>query len=63
MDSKKSALSVAGVIFLIISVFHLIRAIFQTEVVVGTVTLPVWPSVAGAVVFFLLSLWMFKSIR
>lgn len=63
MDTKKVALNVAGVVFLLVSVLHLIRLIFQVEVVVGSFTVPHWYSGAFAAVTFLLSLWMFRSVR
>ncbi|MBI4394886.1 MAG: hypothetical protein HY583_01690 [Candidatus Omnitrophica bacterium] len=63
MASKQSALNVAGVIFLLMAVVHVVRFIFRTDIVVGTFTVPHWYSLVAAAVAFLLSLWMFKSLK
>ena len=63
MESGKAALNVAGVIFLLVSVAHLLRSIFQVKVAIGNFVVPSSYSIAAAVVAFLLSLWMFKSVR
>lgn len=63
MEAKKIALNVAGVIFLLMSIFHLVRFIFKLEVVIGDFTVPVWYSLLGFIIPFLLSLWIFKSVR
>ncbi|MBI3999895.1 MAG: hypothetical protein HY351_04695 [Candidatus Omnitrophica bacterium] len=63
MDFKRRALNVAGIIFLLVSISHLVRLIFKIPVVIGSFTVPVWYSFSGFVVAFLLSLWMFKSIK
>ena len=63
MDTKRAALNVAGVVFLLVSVLHLIRLIFRVKVMVGNFAVPHWYSGAFAAVAFLLSLWMFRSIR
>ncbi|MBI4372943.1 MAG: hypothetical protein HY585_04380 [Candidatus Omnitrophica bacterium] len=63
MESKRAALNVAGVIFLLMSVAHVVRFIFRTSVIVGDFTVPHWYSLVAAAVAFLLSLWMFKSLK
>ena len=63
MESKRAALNVAGVVFLLVAILHLVRVIFQWEVVIANFTVPLWFSVLGFIVPFLLSLWMFKSVR
>ena len=63
MESKRTALNAAGVIFLVVSIVHLLRFIFRWEVVInGFVVLPSY-SIIAFVVAFLLSLWMFKSLK
>ena len=37
-------------IFSLVAVAHLLRVIFQTEVLVGGATIPVWVSVVGVIV-------------
>ena len=63
MDSKKTALNIAGVIFLLVAILHLVRSIFHVSVVVGSFSVPSSYSIVAAVVAFLLSLWMFKSLK
>ncbi|MBI4358805.1 MAG: hypothetical protein HY584_05850 [Candidatus Omnitrophica bacterium] len=63
MDSKKTALNVAGVIFLLVAILHLVRSIFRVSVVIGDFSVPSSYSIVAAVVAFLLSLWMFRSLK
>lgn len=63
MDTKKAALNVAGTVFFLVAVLHLLRFIFHVPVTIGHYAVPSWPSLAMAILAFLLSLWMFKSIR
>ena len=60
---KNTALKVAGVIFLVVSVIHLLRVILKTEVIIAGYVLPVWISILGFIFPLLLSLWMFKSVK
>ncbi len=57
------ALKVAGVIFLLVSIMHLLRLIFRVSLVVAGFTVPLWFSVLGVIFPLLLSLWMFKSVK
>lgn len=57
------ALRLAGVIFLLVSLAHLLRLVFRVEVTVGAFTCPLWISAVGAAVLFVLALWMFKASR
>jgi len=63
MDSKRAALNVAGIVFFLMAVLHLLRLIFHWEVIVAGFTVPTWPSTLLAALAFILSLWMFKSVR
>jgi len=58
---KETALLVAGIIFLMVSIMHLARLIFRVEVRAGRFILPLWISVFGFIIALLLSLWMFKA--
>ena len=57
-----AALIVAGIIFLVIFVLHLLRLILKVEVKIGSGIIPLWLSVPGLIVSLLLSLWMFCSV-
>ena len=63
MGSQKAALNAAGIVFLVIAVLHLLRVIFKWEAIIIGSAVPVWVSIIAFIVFFLLSLWMFKSKR
>ena len=52
----KTATSIAMIIFIAVALLHVVRLIFQTEVVVGGVEIPMWVSIGGAIVPALLAL-------
>jgi len=56
------ALIVAGCIFALVSILHLFRLIFKTQVMFGSVKIPLWVSVWGLIVPALLSAWMFYLV-
>jgi hypothetical protein len=60
---KDTALKVAGVIFFLVSIIHLLRGILKVEVIIGGFVLPIWVSLFGFIISLLLSLWMFKSLK
>ena len=60
---EKTALLTAGIIFLIVSILHLLRLLFRTEVKIGKYIIPIWFSVLGFVIPLLLSLWMFNLVK
>ena len=63
MGTQKTALNVAGIIFLVIAVMHLLRTIFKWQALINGHAVPVSASLVAFALFFLLSLWMFKSNR
>ena len=60
---KDTALKVSGVIFLLVSVMHLLRVILKLDLIIAGVVVPIWVSIFGFVAPLLLSLWMFKSLK
>jgi len=60
---KDTALKVAGVIFLLVSIMHLLRVMLKFEVIIAGFTAPIWFSIFGFIFSLLLALWMFKSIK
>jgi hypothetical protein len=58
---EKAALKVAGVIFLLISVAHLIRVVMKAQVTFNQFEIPLFPSVLAAVATLALAVWMFKA--
>jgi len=55
----RPASSIAALVFSLVAIAHLLRLIFQVQVLVGGATLPMWVSVAGLIVpgAFALALW------
>jgi hypothetical protein len=60
---EKIALLISGIVFLIVSIMHLLRAISRVEVKIGNYMLPTWLSVLGFILPLLLSLWMFSLVK
>lgn len=60
---KDTALKVAGVIFFVVAIIHLLRVILKTEVIIAGYVLPIWVSIGGFIAPLLLALWMFKSLK
>jgi len=46
----KPATLIAALLFALVAVAHLVRLIFQIEVLVGSATIPMWVSVVGIIV-------------
>ena len=60
---KDTALKVAGIIFFVVAIMHLLRVALQVEVTIAGYVLPMWVSILGFVVPLLLAVWMFKSLK
>jgi hypothetical protein len=52
---------IASVIFGIISLLHLLRLIYQVEIVIGSYQLPLWINAAGIIVTVILSIGLWKE--
>ncbi len=59
--SKNAALMIAGIIFGIVSILHLLRLFFVMEVVVASYVVPMWFSWLGFIVAFILCVLMFRA--
>lgn len=57
---KNQALKLASVIFGIVALLHLIRAVFSLPAAIGNFNVPVYFSYIAFVVAAFLSWWMFK---
>jgi len=60
---KDTALKVAGAIFLLVAIVHLLRLILNLEIVVAGFVIPMWTSIFGFIIPLVLSVWMFKSLK
>ncbi len=57
---KNTALKVAGIIFLLVAIIHLLRLILKLEVIIAGHVVPMWFSIGWFILTLALSLWMFK---
>lgn len=55
---NKPASLLAAVVFWLIAAAHLLRIIFQVQVTVGTVGIPLWASIPPVIFFGGLALWV-----
>jgi hypothetical protein len=60
MKSQIFGLRVAGTVFALVCLGHLLRIITQVEVLIAGREIPVWVNVIGVVVAGGLSLWMWR---
>jgi hypothetical protein len=58
---SNSYVVVSGVIFGVVSVAHLVRALGNVPVQIGAAAIPVWASWVGVVVAAGLCVWAFRS--
>lgn len=61
--SKDSALFVAGVIFAIVALIHLLRLFYPFALIIGTFAVPVWFNAVAFVIAGFLSALMFRASR
>ena len=59
---KDAALLVAGTIFSLVALMHLVRVFEKAEVRVKNFVIPLWLSVFGFLFSILLAIWMFRSL-
>ena len=60
---KNVALIVAGVVFVLVSLLHLVRLITRFEITVAKKVIPIWVNVIGLIAAGLLAFWMFAAAR
>lgn len=60
MTNHRFGLRIAGVIFALIAIVHVIRLIVGIQIRIGDQGIPMWPSVVAAVVFGILALWFWR---
>jgi len=59
--SKNITLIVAGAIFIIVAILHLVRLVMKLRVTIGQTEVPMNMSIVGLIVGFILSAWMFMA--
>jgi hypothetical protein len=60
MNSPRTGLRVASVIFAIFAIGHLLRLINQAQVTVGTLTIPMEVSWIALIVAAILCIWLWR---
>jgi uncharacterized membrane protein YecN with MAPEG domain len=60
MNSQETGLRVASIIFGIFAIGHLVRLIKQTQVTVGTHTIPMGVSWIALIVAAILCIWLWR---
>jgi len=60
MNSQKTGLRVASLVFALFALGHLLRLLNQAQVIVGSYTIPLWVSAPLIVIAAFLSFWMWK---
>ena len=63
MKDKDMALRVAGVIFLLVAIMHLLRLLLRVQISVAGIHLRLYVSLIGFVVALLLAIWMFAACK
>jgi len=59
---KKAHLVASAVLLSILALAHLARLIFQVEVLIGGIAIPLWVSTIGFLLPLYLAWWIIKSI-
>jgi hypothetical protein len=57
----KPALLVTLILLCVVVVGHLIRVVFQMELIVDGITIPQWPSVLAVVAVLALAVWLYRE--
>ncbi len=58
--NNKNYLIVSGVVFALIIIGQLIRLVFQLPVQMGSISIPMWPSIIVLIVALALCIWAFR---
>jgi O-antigen/teichoic acid export membrane protein len=61
MDTKNLALRVAGTIFGLVAIAHLLRIFLCATLIFGSHSIPHWMSVIGAIVAACLCIWLWVA--
>jgi hypothetical protein len=59
--NKDNALLVAGLIFSVVALAHLLRLILHFNLLIARYLIPEWVSIPGFIIFFGLAIWMFMA--
>ncbi len=57
------ALKVAGFVFGLVAILHLLRVLFKVKFTANNIVIPLWLSVVASIVALLLALFMFACLQ
>ncbi|MFH1025259.1 MAG: hypothetical protein V1764_01085 [Nitrospirota bacterium] len=57
----KPATTITAILLMLISAGHLLRLIFQVEITANGVPVPMWPSITGCIIPFVLALLVWRE--
>ncbi len=60
---RKAPLYTAAAIFTLVAVAHWLRFLFAIKVMVGSVVVPMYPSLIAGIALFVLVGWLMKAAR
>ena len=63
MNDKNMALKVAGTVFLLVAIMHLLRLLLKVQLSVAGNNVRLYMSLIGFVVALLLAMWMFAASK
>jgi hypothetical protein len=55
----KPSITIAAIFLFIVSIFHLLRLIFQVKVTANTFEIPMWMSIPACIVTAAMAIWLF----
>ena len=59
----RTAMMIAGFLFFLIALVHIVHILYDVEFRIADYVVPLWLNVTGSIVFLLLSLLMFWSVK
>ena len=59
----KPLLTIVSIIFMGISMAHLLRLIFQVDIIIGGFIIPIWVSILGFIIPLMLALLLWRENR
>ena len=63
LEPMKPVIAVAAIVFTLVAVVHVHRLLFGWEVIVDDMVMPLWTSVAGAVIAGVLAVFLWRECR
>lgn len=58
---RKLPLIIAGIIFLLVALMHLLRLVYHWEIIIAGQIIPMSVSVIGLIIAAILAFWLFRT--